>query len=127
VADSPERFSQAVGRRIAELRRMRAWTQQDLADRMRIDVSAVQRLERGAHAATLHTVWRVARALRVDPVQLLVPPDARAPRPGRPPKLETAEEEEVLAVVQRRQEPADARPGARGKPRLTRGRRHAKA
>ena len=100
MRDTSERFTKAVGRRIAELRRARGWTQQALADRLRIDVSALQRLERGAHACTLDTLWKIARALRVEPLQLLVPPSTTAPRAGRPPRQQSVQEAVLVAIVQ---------------------------
>lgn len=89
-----DEFPRVVGRRIAELRCWRNWTQQQLADKLSIDVSAVQRLERGAHACTLDTLWRVAKSLRVPPVELLYAPNAKAgAKKGRPSKSAAAERE----------------------------------
>lgn len=100
MRDTAERFTQIVGRRIAELRRHRGWTQQQFADKLRIDVSAVQRIERGAHAPTLGTIWRLAKVLRVEPAQLLVPPAVETEtRAGRPPKRAAAEEAVTFAVL----------------------------
>ncbi len=101
MRETAERFIKAVGYRVAELRRLRRWTQQQLADRLRIDVSTVQRLERGAHACTLDTLWRLAKALHVEPLQLLVPPATTATRAGRPPKSALAQNEVVFAVLPR--------------------------
>jgi transcriptional regulator with XRE-family HTH domain len=89
VYEDSAAFTKAVGRRTAELRRLALWTQQELADRMAIDVSAMQRIERGAHACTLHTLWRLAAALSVEPFQLLTPPTIGKARPGRPRKTTT--------------------------------------
>jgi hypothetical protein len=71
-----------------------------------IDVSAVQRLERGAHACTLDTLWWVAKALRVPPIELLhvsnVKPEARK---GRPSKSTAAARETPDFVVMPRTTP----------------------
>jgi len=100
VRDTPKRFVQRVGRRIAELRKARGLTQQDLADRLDMGMSQMQRLERGRHAPTLGTIWRIAKALRVEPVQLFVTPEATAKRLGRP-KEETVAREVPWAMVGR--------------------------
>ncbi|MGH7296817.1 MAG: helix-turn-helix domain-containing protein [Polyangiaceae bacterium] len=85
------------------MRRYGGWTQQQLADRLRIDVSAMQRLERGTHACTLDTLGRLAKALKCQPIQLLVPPgEASESRSGRPRKNAVAQESTIVwAVVPR--------------------------
>jgi transcriptional regulator with XRE-family HTH domain len=82
---------QDVGRRIAELRAARGITQEQLAERARVDARTVQRAEAGRHI-TLALLIRVAEVLGAPMVALFQAPQARAPRsPGRPRALKAAE------------------------------------
>lgn len=81
---TPEEIIQAVGRKIAEVRIERGWTQDDLARRLNVTLRHVKRLEAG-HNMTLHTAARVAASLGVEIVTLFIPPASlKKPRPGRP-------------------------------------------
>jgi transcriptional regulator with XRE-family HTH domain len=101
-----EQFPKAVGRRIAELRCWREMTQQQLADKMGIDVSAVQRHERGTHSPTLDTLWRIGKALRVLPIELLYTSNAESEaRKGRPSKSAAAARETPEFAVMPRTTP----------------------
>ncbi len=60
-----------VAERIAELRARRGMTQEALAARARINRVTLARLERAQHPTNLDTLERIARALRVDLVDLL--------------------------------------------------------
>jgi transcriptional regulator with XRE-family HTH domain len=72
-----------VGRRIAEARRARGWTQQQAADRLRMEVQSVQRLERGENL-TIRTMVRIAGILGIPTRALFDEPTSRVKRPGRP-------------------------------------------
>jgi transcriptional regulator with XRE-family HTH domain len=73
-----------VGRRIAETRVARGWTQEECAVRLRLTVRRLRRFEAGANV-TLRTLERIARGLGVDVRTLLEPPASHGPRrPGRP-------------------------------------------
>jgi transcriptional regulator with XRE-family HTH domain len=61
----------ALGLRMRVVRVARGWTQEQLADAAGLDRTYVTRLERGLHAPTVVTVWRVARALEVSFAELL--------------------------------------------------------
>ena len=74
-----------VGQRVAEIRRERGWTQQDFADRLKMEPQSIQRIERGTNL-TIRSLVRVARVLGVATITLFEPPMARARRPGRPRK-----------------------------------------
>ncbi len=60
-----------VGRRIAELRQQRGWTQQVLADLAGIERSHLARLETGEREAGLRMLEKVAGALGVAEGELL--------------------------------------------------------
>jgi transcriptional regulator with XRE-family HTH domain len=78
-----------VGRRIAELRRLRGWTQAEMAERMGHSDGHQSSVERGIYNMTLDTLTMFAQVLRVKPAELLRPPKSRAKRkPGRPRKDE---------------------------------------
>jgi len=74
-----------VGRRVAELRAGRSWTQEQFAERAGRSVQWVRRIESGANL-TLRTFFRLAQVLDVRVVALLSRPARKAPRRGRPPK-----------------------------------------
>jgi transcriptional regulator with XRE-family HTH domain len=83
--ERPEDFVIRVTRRIAEVRRARGMTQDQLAEAMGTATRNVQRLEAGQNL-TLHTLSRIASALGVSPSELLAgpvlpPPRYQAPRP----------------------------------------------
>ncbi len=67
---SPDNFVRHVTRRIAVMRRERGLTQADAAQRLDIAVKNWQRIEQGQNL-TLHTLARVAAALRCSPVDLV--------------------------------------------------------
>ena len=74
------------GRAVREARLDRAWTQEEAAERVGIDVRALQRIEAGRVNVTLRTVFRLARVFGTPAAALFAPPTSRGPRrPGRPP------------------------------------------
>jgi transcriptional regulator with XRE-family HTH domain len=86
----PGRLAKNVGRRIAEVRRARGWTQQQLADRLMVQVARVARIEAGENLR-LDSVERIARVLGIAPRRLLQSPNSRTKRrPGRPRKRRTS-------------------------------------
>jgi transcriptional regulator with XRE-family HTH domain len=73
------------GRRVAELRRERGWTQQQLSERWGVSLHYAQLVERGRENLTLVSIALLASVLRVSPAELLKRPQSRARRrPGRP-------------------------------------------
>ena len=77
-----------VGRRVAELRVARGWTQEQFAERARLDPRDFQKIEAGELPLTLRRLLRLANALEVDPQELLrdsakVPAGAVVPRRTR--------------------------------------------
>lgn len=59
-----------VTRRIGEVRRAKGVTQEELAARLGMAVRGFQRIEAGQNI-TLHTLARIANALKVEPGELL--------------------------------------------------------
>lgn len=82
----PDRVLCDVGRRIAELRAARGWTQEGLAERLGVGAKYVQGVERGTENLTLRTLARVAEELGTRPIALLRRPLRDGARPGRPRK-----------------------------------------
>jgi transcriptional regulator with XRE-family HTH domain len=72
-----------VGARVAEIRRENGWTQQDLADRLRMEPQSVQRIERGTNL-TIRSLVNIARTLGVPTIALFEAPMTGERRPGRP-------------------------------------------
>lgn len=81
--DKAEQVIADVGQRIAETRRERGWTQQLFADKLKMEVQSVQRIERGTNL-TIRSMVRIARVLGVPPSVFWEPPKSRDRRPGRP-------------------------------------------
>lgn len=65
-------LTRKVAARIVELREERGLTQEQLAEKARINRVTLARLERAMHQPTLDTLDQIARALRVGLAQLLV-------------------------------------------------------
>lgn len=73
-----------VGRCVTVLRRARGWTQEQFAERLRVDARTLQRIEAGRHI-TFAMLVHLADALLVPIGELFGPPVERKPRrPGRP-------------------------------------------
>ena len=63
TAGSP--FLKKLGQRIRQLRRQRAWTQEDLAHAAKIERAYVSDIEQGRHNFGVTYLPRLAKALRV--------------------------------------------------------------
>ncbi len=64
-------------------------SQAEVAERMGLDRAYISAIERGGQNATLISIWEVAQALRVRPVDLLAEndgglQDSTKPRPAEP-------------------------------------------
>lgn len=75
-----------IGRRIAELRRARGFTQEQLAERLDVSVTYVQQVERGGRNLTVRSLAAFASATGAKVAELFEAPTEPAPRPGRPRK-----------------------------------------
>lgn len=80
-----ERVLSDVGRRIAEIRSARGWTQEDLAEHLRVSAKYVQSVERGQENLTLATLAGIADELEVS-VSALTRRPVTQRRVGRPPR-----------------------------------------
>ncbi len=89
--ENSSKIKALIGRRVAELRRSRGWTQEKLAEKVDATVQWVSRIEGGGENVTVETLVLFASVLGVTVVELLTPGTADAPTPvptkrGRPRK-----------------------------------------
>jgi transcriptional regulator with XRE-family HTH domain len=68
-----------MGDRIKELRKVRGWSQRDLAARANVSQTRLSRYESGTHQAPLRALIRIAHTLAV-PVDALLPDTGDLPR-----------------------------------------------
>lgn len=84
-SESADEVQAGVGRRVAELREARAWTQEAFAERAECSVKYVQSVERGDENLGISTLVKFAGLLRVRVADLFAAPASRGPRKaGRP-------------------------------------------
>jgi transcriptional regulator with XRE-family HTH domain len=86
VADEDRRLLDAVGRRIAELRRKLGLTQAEIAERLETTISNYQRIEHGFQNLTILTMAKIAAALDTKINALLKAPRTVKSKRGRPRK-----------------------------------------
>lgn len=77
------RFAKLFGARVRELRERKGLSQEELADAAKLHRTHISLIERGHRSARLETIELLARALRVQPSELLPPIDLKARRPRR--------------------------------------------
>lgn len=80
----PDKVVKDIGRRLAELRAERGWTQEQFAVRLGVTAGYVGRLERGTQSFTVHRLVWLANHLGVAAADLFVAPKCREVRTGRP-------------------------------------------
>ena len=68
------------GKRLRELREQAGLSQESLAELSGLDRTYVSGCERGKRNSTLESIFKLSRALRVAPAQLLEPPTNSAPQ-----------------------------------------------
>lgn len=75
MARKVETAGQVFGRRLAEAREARGWKQRDLAERSGISQSTIAKTETGKRSGqvTIEEALRLAAALGVSPLHLIVP------------------------------------------------------
>jgi transcriptional regulator with XRE-family HTH domain len=78
------RVMRDIGRRIAEQRIARGWTQADFAEMLGIALPNLQRMEQGHRNLTVRTLVSVAHKLGCEPSALWERPRTPRPKPGRP-------------------------------------------
>jgi transcriptional regulator with XRE-family HTH domain len=85
ASESADEVKAAVGRRIAEFRAARGWTQEALAERANCSVKYVQSVERGDENLGLTSLVKFAGLLRVRVAELFARSASRGPKKtGRP-------------------------------------------
>jgi transcriptional regulator with XRE-family HTH domain len=82
----PLRLQRQVGRRVADLRRTKAWTQDQFAERLGVSLKYVQRVEAGTENLTLGSLARLAGQLGVEVPALFVAAAKTRVVRGRPKK-----------------------------------------
>lgn len=65
-----EKMMKAFGRRVAEVRKSRGVTQQELAEKVNMSVVAIAYIETGKRWARLGTLSKIAKSLKVDVADL---------------------------------------------------------
>lgn len=80
----PDKAVSDVGRRIAELREDRGWTQAEAATHANVSIKYVQKVEGGSANLSIHSLVKFANALRVPLADLFVKPSRGRKGPGRP-------------------------------------------
>ncbi len=80
----PQSVQRALGRRVAEVRADRGWTQEAFAERLVVSVQYLRRIELGQTRLTVPKLVELANALRVAPVVLFAKPRSMAVQRGRP-------------------------------------------
>jgi transcriptional regulator with XRE-family HTH domain len=81
LKDQDEATRQALAHNVRSLREARGWSQKDLAHAaVFVKQTTISAIERGLHAATIHSISNLAAALRVPPWSLLVPQDVCLPQ-----------------------------------------------
>jgi transcriptional regulator with XRE-family HTH domain len=70
-SDSIRHFYAAVGQKISQIRQGKEITQEALAAEISVTRTSIVNIERGKQQILLHTLIRIAKALNVDPHELL--------------------------------------------------------
>ena len=86
MAATPAPLLRDVGRRIAELRVARGWTQDVFAERAEVSVGYIREIEAGHENLSLTSLVKLSTLLGVTVPDLFIPPASRQVRRGRPPK-----------------------------------------
>ena len=99
----PENLAPELGRRIADLRAKRAWTQADLADRLGVSRTAVSHIEAGLSIPGERTVALLAGLFGMEPHELVAGTDYPSAKAERLPVVVAryTEVEHQLALAER--------------------------
>ena len=99
----PENLAPELGRRIADLRAKRAWTQADLAGRLGVSRTAVSHTEAGLSIPGERTVALLAGLFGMEPHELVAGTDYPSAKAERLPVVVAryTEVEQALALVER--------------------------
>jgi transcriptional regulator with XRE-family HTH domain len=83
---TPAKTLKMLGLRIAELRRARGWTQEHLAETLKVSPRYLQSVEGGKENLTVESLVGIAKALKVSLPDLFAVPADVERRVGRPAK-----------------------------------------
>jgi transcriptional regulator with XRE-family HTH domain len=86
----PDKAVRDFGRRVAELRVDRGWTQEALAEEWQCSTRYVQNTEQGRENLTIKSVAKLANVLGVPMAELFLGPSTPPPRRGRPARSKPA-------------------------------------
>ena len=87
-SNDAEEMLRRIGRRVAELRAGRSWTQAALAERLAVSTPYVASIESGRENLTMRSLCKLANAFDVHVRELMRAPKRReAPRRGRPKRM----------------------------------------
>lgn len=78
--EDADKIRKRIGRRLAELRELRGYTQEDLSNLLQVSVVNVQENEYGRRNFTIETLVKIANALGVKFSALFERPKSMAPR-----------------------------------------------
>lgn len=60
-----------IGEKVKRLRKDHEWTQQKLAEKIKMDITTINEIENGRRNPSIKTINKLARALKVNPSELL--------------------------------------------------------
>jgi len=83
---APATLQRDVGRRVAEERKSRSLTQEQLAVQLGVGAKYIARIERGTENLGLQSLADIANVLGIRQIELLRKPTTKAAKPGRPKK-----------------------------------------
>jgi transcriptional regulator with XRE-family HTH domain len=78
--EDADKIRKRIGRRLAELRELRGYTQEDLSNELHVSVVNVQENEYGNRNFTIDTLVKIANVLGVKITALFERPKSTAPR-----------------------------------------------
>ena len=61
-----------IGEKVKRLRQDKEWTQQTLAEKIKMDITTINEIENGRRNPSLKTINKLARALKIAPSELLI-------------------------------------------------------
>ena len=61
-----------IGEKVKRLRQDRELTQQKLAEKIKMDITTINEIENGRRNPSVKTINKLARALKVNPSELLI-------------------------------------------------------
>ena len=67
-----KKLQKNFGKRVKQLRKLKAWTQEELGDRADIDYKYMGAIERGEKNLTINNIEKIAKAFRIKPFKLFL-------------------------------------------------------